>query len=95
MSKCSISWAAQQALRRMQVDLEKYKPMGNYNDYNIVMDFLLKQADMEADTESKNKLRKQRDAASERALIYAAKLGEAELKIQELKIRLEMEGIEG
>lgn len=51
--------------------------------------------DSQTDIESKNKLRKQRDAASERALIYAAKLGEAEKEIAALKIRLEMEGIEG
>lgn len=51
--------------------------------------------DTQAGTESKNKLRKQRDAASERALIYAAKLGESELKLNELKIKLEMAGIDG
>lgn len=60
-------------------------------DGDIIRELL--KADSQADIESKNKLRKQRDAASERALIYAAKLGEAEMKIHELKIRLEMMGV--
>ena len=71
------------------LDKEKYQTI---RDYIKSVDA---KADSQADIESKNKLRKQRDAASERALIYAAKLGEAEMKIHELKIRLEMEGIEG
>ena len=51
-------------------------------------------ADNQADIESKNMLRKARDAASERALKYAAKAGELELENAALKIRLEQEGIE-
>lgn len=56
----------------------------------MIEDFL----DGQSDSESKNMLRKARDAASERALKYAAKAGELELENAALKIRLEQEGID-